>query len=215
MTFITYLFLGFVTAVIGALPLGTTNVAVINTTIKENIQNALKIIYTAALSEIILVLIALQFNMQIEHFIDRNIWVQFAIAVLLLVVGIILVLGRKECIKDENDECIIIKKRFNLSKQMLGFILGLVNPTVLIYWILVISFLKKKMLYLDISMAYTLLVLFLFGIYLGKVMTLYGYGKFSHRLKVKMKNTTTKINRIIGVLLLAASLFQFAKLGYS
>ncbi|MBQ0788209.1 MAG: hypothetical protein KBT69_11950 [Oceanihabitans sp.] len=215
MTSITYLFLGFITAVIGALPLGTTNVAVINTTIKENIQSALKIIYTAALAELILVLIALQFNMQIEHFIDRNIWVQFAIALLLLGVGIILVLGRKECIKDENGECIIIKKRFNLSKQMLGFILGLVNPTVLIYWILVISFLKKKMLYLDISMAYTLLILFLFGIYLGKTMTLYGYGKFSHRLKLKMKNITTKINRIIGVLLITASLFQFAKLFYS
>ena len=63
MTFITYLFLGFITAIIGALPLGTTNVAVINTTIKENIQSALKIIYTAALAEIILVIIALQFNL--------------------------------------------------------------------------------------------------------------------------------------------------------
>ncbi|QRM89183.1 hypothetical protein FG167_08030 [Lacinutrix sp. WUR7] len=65
MTSITYLFLGFITAIIGALPLGTTNVAVINTTIKENIQSALKIIYTAALAEIILVIIALQFNLQI------------------------------------------------------------------------------------------------------------------------------------------------------
>ncbi|WP_055443669.1 hypothetical protein [Lacinutrix himadriensis] len=215
MTSITYLFLGFITAIIGALPLGTTNVAVINTTIKENIQSALKIIYTAALAEIILVIIALQFNLQIENFISRNIWMQFAIALLLLVVGIILLSGRKECIKDENDECIIIKKRFNLSKQMLGFILGLVNPTVLIYWILVLSFLNKKMLYLDISMAYVLLIPFLFGIYSGKAITLYGYGKFSHRLKIKMKNTTTKINRIIGVLLVAASLFQFAKLCYS
>ena len=156
MTLITYFFLGFITAVIGALPLGTTNVAVINTTIKESIQNALKIVYTAALAELILVLIALNFNMQIESFIGMNIWLQYTIAILLLAIGIILYLGRKECVKDENEECIIIKKRrFNPSKQLLGFILGLVNPTVLIYWILVISFLRKKMIHLDISLEYS------------------------------------------------------------
>jgi threonine/homoserine/homoserine lactone efflux protein len=195
--------------------LGTTNVAVINTTIKETIQSALKIVYTAAIAEIILVLIALNFNMQIEDFIGMNIWLQYAIAILLLVVGIILFLGRKECIKDENEECIIIKKRrIKISKQMLGFILGLVNPTVLIYWILVISFLRKKMIYLDITIEYPLLVLFLIGVFLGKVITLYSYGKFSHKLNTKMKNITTKVNRVIGVLLTFVSIFQFAKLFY-
>ena len=211
----TYLLLGILTAIIGALPLGTTNVAVINTTIKENIQNALKIIYTAALAEIILVLIALSFNMQIENFIDMNVWVQYSIAILLLVVGIILILGRKACIKDDNEDCIFIKKRkFNISKQILGFVLGLVNPTVLIYWILVISFLKKKMIDLDVSIEYYLLILFLIGVFLGKVITLYSYGKFSHVLKQKMKNITTKVNRVIGFLLTFVSLFQFAKLLY-
>jgi len=77
MDLIIYFFIGIVTAIVGALPLGTTNVAVINTTIKENIQNALKIVYTAALSEIILVLIAINFNMQIEIFVDMNIWLPF------------------------------------------------------------------------------------------------------------------------------------------
>lgn len=213
MNLITYFFLGLLTTIVGALPLGTTNVAVINTTIKENIQSALKIVYSAALAEMILVIVALNFNMPIENFIGMNIWLQYVIAFLLLVVGIILLLGRKECIKDENEECIIIKKRrYNPSKQILGFILGLVNPTVLIYWILVISFLRKKMIHLDISLEYSLLGLFLVGVFLGKVLTLYGYGKFSHTLKLKMKNITTKINRVIGILLVVVSLFQFAKI---
>ena len=211
----TYLFLGMLTAIIGALPLGTTNVAVINTTIKENLKNALKIVYTAALAEIILVIIALNFNMQIEHFIDMNIWLQYTISGILLVIGIILLLGRKECVKDDNDECIIIKeRRIRISKHMLGFILGLVNPTVLIYWILVISFLKKKMIDLNPNIDYSLLLLFLIGVFLGKVITLYSYGKFSFTLKVKMKNITTKVNRVIGLLLSIVSLFQFTKLFY-
>ncbi|EDP70831.1 hypothetical protein FBALC1_08728 [Flavobacteriales bacterium ALC-1] len=215
MNTITYFFIGLITAIIGALPLGTTNVVVINTTIKENVQNALKIVYTAALAEIILVVIAINFNMQIENFVEMNIWLQNTIAILLLSVGIILFLGRKECVKDENGECIIIKKRrFNVSKQMLGFILGLINPTVLVYWILIVSFLNKKTIFITQNTELFLLTLFIIGVFLGKVITLYSYGKFSYILKVKMKNITTSINRIIGALLVCISIFQFAKLYY-
>lgn len=215
MSILLYFFIGILAAIIGALPLGTTNVAVINTTIKENLQNALKIVYTAAAAELILVLIAIGFNMQIENFIGMNIWVQYSIVVILLTVGIVLTIGRKECIKDVNDECIIIKKRkFNISKQMLGFILGLVNPTVLIYWILVISFLSKKMIYLNTNAELSILLLFLSGVFLGKVLTLYGYGKFSNILKVRIKNITTSINRVIGILLICVSIFQITKLIY-
>ena len=215
MNWIAYFFIGLLASIVGALPLGTTNVAVINTTIKENVQNALKIVYTAAIAELILVLIAIRFNMQIEKFVDMNIWLQYTIGFVLLGVGIYLSFGRKECVKDENEECMIIKKRkFHLSKQMLGFLLGLVNPTVLIYWILIISFLNKKMIDLSINGEYLLLALFLLGVFLGKVITLYGYGKFSRLLKVKMKNITTRINRVIGILLICISIFQFTKLVY-
>jgi len=215
MTFILYFLIGTLASTIGALPLGTTNVAVINTTIKESVHNALKIVYPAAIAEIILVLIAINFNMQVERFIGENIWVQYTIGFLLLGVGIILMLGRKECVKDENDECIIIKKRrIIISKQMLGFILGLVNPTVMIYWILVISFLNKKMFTLNEDSDYLLLILFLFGVFLGKVITLYSYGRFSQMIKVRIKNITTAINRTIGVLLVCVSIFQFTKLFY-
>ena len=212
MNMIAYFFIGILTAIMGALPLGTTNVAVINTTIKENVQNAMKIVYTAALAEIILVSIAINFNMQIENFVGMNIWVQYTIAFILLCVGIVLFLGRKECVKDENEECIIIKKRYNISKQTLGFILGLINPTVLAFWIIVISFLNKKMIYLNMKTGYTLLILFLSGVFIGKVLTLYGYGKFSHLLKVKVKSMTTIINRVIGTLLVCISIIQVTKL---
>lgn len=216
MNLITYFFIGLVAALIGALPLGTTNVAVINTTIKENLQNALKIVYTAALAELIIILIAINFNSQIDAFITMNIWIQYTIIIVLFIVGIIFVKGRKECVKDVNEECIYIKKRrFHISKQLLGFILGLINPSVLVFWILVITFLNKRMLYLNINIEWTLLALFLIGAYLGKVITLYGYGKFSHLLRVRVKNITTTINRLIGVLLICISIFQVTKLAYA
>ena len=204
MNLITYLFLGLITAVLGALPLGTTNVAVINTTIKENIHNALKIMYPAAIAEVILVLLAMYYNTKIIGFIDGNIWVQYSIAVVLLLAGAILFFRRKDAVINNNKP--------EIPKQLLGFILGMVNPAVLIYWILAISFLNKKIIHLDLSIEYTLLILFLVGVFFGKVVTLYGFGKFSHLLKLKMNYVSAKVNQIIGVLLAVVSIIQFVKL---
>ena len=204
MNLIVYLFLGLITAVLGALPLGTTNVAVINTTIKENIHNALKIMYPAAIAEVILVLLAMYYNTKIIGFIDGNIWVQYSIAVVLLLAGAILFFRRKDAVINNNKP--------EIPKQLLGFILGMVNPAVLIYWILAISFLNKKIIHLDLSIEYTLLILFLVGVFFGKVVTLYGFGKFSHLLKLKMNYVSAKVNQIIGVLLAVVSIIQFVKL---
>ena len=204
MNLIVYLFLGLITAVLGALPLGTTNVAVINTTIKENIHNALKIMYPAAIAEVILVLLAMYYNTKIIGFIDGNIWVQYSIAVVLLLAGAILFFRRKDAVINNNKP--------EIPKQLLGFILGMVNPAVLIYWILAISYLNKKIIHLDLSIEYTLLILFLVGVFFGKIVTLYGFGKFSHLLKLKMNYVSAKVNQIIGVLLAVVSIIQFVKL---
>jgi hypothetical protein len=59
-----------------------------------------------------------------------------------------------------------------------------------------------------------LLMLFLIGIFLGKVLTLYDDRKLSNVLKIRMKNITTRINSVIGVLSVCVSISQFTKLFY-
>ncbi|MDG1041362.1 MAG: hypothetical protein P8O96_00780 [Flavobacteriaceae bacterium] len=194
MNLIYCLILGFLTAILGALPLGTTNVAVINTTLKETIQSALKIVYPAAIAEVILVLIALYANATLLAFIDHNIWVQYSIVVILLVLGAYLFFKK-------NKEMPHSKRKLKISKPLLGFILGMVNPAVLMYWLVAITFLNKKIMHLDLSINDTLLLLFLIGVFFGKVATLYGFGKFSHQLSLKTHHISTKVNQIIGVLL--------------
>ena len=152
----------------------------------------------------ILVLLAMYYNTKIIGFIDGNIWVQYSIAVVLLLAGAILFFRRKDAVINNNKP--------EIPKQLLGFILGMVNPAVLIYWILAISYLNKKIIHLDLSIEYTLLILFLVGVFFGKVVTLYGFGKFSHLLKLKMNYVSAKVNQIIGVLLAVVSIIQFVKL---
>jgi len=214
MDFICYFFTGLFVAIIGALPFGTVNVAVINTTIKENISSALKIVFPAALGELLLIFVAIVYYKNIQDFITLNEWLQYIIIGVLLILGLILIFGKKNCIKDDYGECIATKPRVQLPKEALGFILGLLNPTVLIYWLLAISYLSKKMIYIEINTALTLLGLFFAGAFIGKSMTLYGYGKCSHLLKMKIKNITGTINKVIGSLLLLVSLIQLIKIVY-
>jgi len=216
MNLIIYFFTGFIAAIIGAVPLGATNIMIINTTIRENIQIASKIIYTAGIAELILVIAALNFSTPIERFIGMNVWIQYSIVVILLVIGTVLVTGsKKECYPHKNDPVIDLKKRtFSIPKQLQGFILGLINPPVLIYWILVVSFLSNKTSYLPSNIEFIILSFFLAGVFIGKILTLHGYGRFSHVLKQRIKNITTTINTVIGTLLIIVAIFQFTKLFY-
>lgn len=214
MKILAYFFLGLVATIIGALPLGTVNVAVINTTIKESLKEAFKIIVPAAIGELLLALFALHYFKQIESFIMAHIWLQYLIVAILLVLGLVLIFGKRNCIRDDHGECVATKKRPILSKYGLGFVLGLFNPTVLIYWLFVISFFMNSAFELSPSLSLLCLITFFIGVFTGKTSTLYGYAIFSNVLKMKMKGITAAINKVIGVLLLMVALVQVIKLWY-
>lgn len=59
-----------------------------------------------------------------------------------------------------------------------------------------------------------LLIVFFFGAFIGKSITLYGYGKCSHILKMKVKGMTATINKVIGSLFLFIALIQMIKISY-
>lgn len=202
-----FLIAGILTTALGSLPLGASNVAVINTTLKENIPQALKIAITAALAEVLLSFYALYYNMAVKEFLVTNQWFQILIAALLLLVGIFLFFKskRKKNLKDS-------KYRFKNSKYLTGFLLGLLNPPVLIYWIIVLGILNSNELMLSINTSIPALLFFFFGVYLGKLGTLYIFSKFSLLIKKRFTNVTSMVNKLTGSLLFTVGLFQFAKM---
>ena len=84
-------FIGCIATIIGAAPPGASNLAVIKTTLQENIQESLKISYGAGIGEVLLALIAFSFGMMVQDFITMNLWIQVAGFVILGVVGIYLI----------------------------------------------------------------------------------------------------------------------------
>ena len=201
---IIYLVIGVITAILGALPLGATNIAVINTTLKQNTKQAFKISLAAGVAEVILSYYALHCNMTVKNFFDTNQWVQLVIAFLLLTIGGLLFFK-----STKNN---IRSGRIKTSKYLTGFFLGLLNPPVLVYWLVIYGVVNSYSL--NISIESSLLVLFLFfsGVYLGKLMTLYLYSKFSLIIKRKFENINKVINKVTGSLLFIIGLVNVLKI---
>ncbi|SFC92651.1 LysE family transporter [Algibacter pectinivorans] len=198
---LVYLFIGILAAVLSALPLGASNIAVINTTLKQNSKQAFKIAIAAGFAEVILSLYALDCNKTIQDFFNNNLWVQTGIAGLLFFAGTYLFFKKQTEKKSK-------KTKLTQSKYATGFLLGIVNPPVLIYWVIAFGVLHNNDIMLSLKSSASVLFLFFIGVYLGKVLTLYFYSSISLVIKSKVQNITLIVNKATGVLLIAISIVQ-------
>lgn len=206
---ILYFIIGLLSSIVGALPLGASNIAVINTTLKQNAKQAFKIAITAGIAEVILSYYALHCNMAVKDFFNSNMWLQVLVAVVLLFVGGFLFFKVSRP-KDTSKK----KKTYKIlqSKYITGFFLGLLNPPVLIYWLVVYGFINSNDIMLSLQSSLLVLFLFFTGVYVGKISTLYFYSRFSIAIKRKFENINLVINKVTGVLLFVIGVFQFAKI---
>lgn len=200
-----YFILGLLAAFVGALPLGASNIIVINTTLKHNTKQAYKIAITAGFAEVILSFYALHCNTIVNNFIARNQWIQIAIVLILLCVGGYLFFKKR----NENTSK---KKGFIKSKYLTGFLSGILNPPVLVYWLVAISFMNDSAYMLSLQSSVSILFLFFIGVYLGKLFALYLYSKFSLIIKNKVQNIMLVVNKVTGVLLIVIAMINTAKI---
>lgn len=200
---LTIFLIGFFATIIGAMPPGASNLAVIKTTVKENIYQSLKISYGSGIGEVLLAFTAFSSGMVVQEFFAMHIWLQFLIAGVLGIAGIYFIKTKQIEKRD---------KRKYSSKYLTGFALSVINPPVLIYWVLVFSLLRSSF-NVGIESSSFSLILFFTGVFLGKVITLYGYGKLGTRIQKKKPDTnSSSLNRMIGIVLISLSLIQTAKL---
>lgn len=203
-----YFFLGVIIAIIGALPLGAVNLAVINTSIKEDIKNASYIALAAGIGEVTLAAIALHCSMEVSNFFYQHQWIQIGFIIAFFLTGIyFMYLAFK---RNQNTRKRRKLRLFN-SKFLTGFVLALINPPVIIYWILAISLTNKYIFKLTVQNSLSSLLFFFIGIYLGKITTLYFYGKWGNKMAQKQEGSKTRLHRIIGIALIVISIVQGIK----
>ncbi len=202
---LVYLLIGIFAAIIGALPLGASNIAVINTTLKQNAKKAFKIAVAAGIAEVLLSYYALHCNVLVKDFFNNNLWVQIILALLLCFTGIYLFFKKKSETRPK-------KRKITQSKYATGFFLGILNPPVLIYWVIAFGIINNNDIMLSLQSSFFVLFLFFCGVYIGKLLTLYFYSRFSLLIKNRVQNVSLVINKVTGVLLIVIAFVQVVKL---
>ncbi len=202
-----YLLFGTIIAIVGAIPLGAVNIAVINNSIKENIKKASYVALAAGVGEVVLAFFALHCSMQLSSFFLENQWIQITFIAIFFLVGIYFIFLANNTVKSNGKR----KIKLSNSKFLTGFSLAILNPPVIIYWILAISLINKYIFELTVQNSITSLFLFFLGIYLGKIGTLYFYGRWGNKMAKKQEGSKTKLHRIIGIALIVISVFQSIK----
>lgn len=87
-------------------------------------------------------------------------------------------------------------------------LLAFVNPPVLIFWVLAFTVIHKYVLRVSEMSPWLTLLLFFTGVYLGKVLTLYFYGKWGKKLENNQNDTNSKKDVFVGIALLLVGVIQ-------
>lgn len=205
---LAYSFIGLILASIGGAAPGASNIAVLATTRKHSLQKAMRIAIGAGIGEMLLALLALCYSSFFIHFFEMNSWAQILFTCIFFVVGIGFYFSHQ---LDFTFKSRASHSRFN-SEVVTGFLLGFINPPVLLFWILGISVTQKYLLPLTDMSPNTILILFFMGVFLGKVTILYGYAKLGKGLQKHQQRSTAQTNKIIGIALLLLGSIQVIRL---
>jgi threonine/homoserine/homoserine lactone efflux protein len=199
-----YFFIGFVAAVMAASPPGAANIVVMNTTINGTAKKAMYVVLGAGIGEVVLSLIALHCTLNFTDYFKENPWVQITIFVLFMLIGVFFLLRNTFNIRSINT----LEKKIKAPKFITGLLLAFINPPVLIFWVLAFTIIHKYVLKVsDMSPLLTLL-LFFSGVYVGKILTLYFYGKWGVKLEKNKDGNNSRKDIFVGVALVLVGAIQ-------
>jgi len=203
MTYIIHFLAGFIASFLGTLPFGPINLSMVDTTIKGGMKVGLRFSIAAAIVEIGQSLFAYNFGMWITQYLEHNIWIQLSVFVVLFAIGALFFMRKG---REDAD----IETQRKTSPFLRGAIIGMLNPQALPFWVAVIAALKSSA-WVSFGM-WDFILLFLFGVSLGKLVALLLYGKMSLLIVSRITSLSHWMNRIIGGIFIALALVQGAKI---
>ncbi len=189
---------GLVGSFLGGVAFGPINLSVVDITLKENMKSAIRFSIAAAFAELLLAYIAIMFGKIISRRIEEFPELKLLVIAFFIILGLFFIL-KKDTPKTETSP------GKNSSNFLNGFIVAILNPQVIPYWIFVLAYLKSaNVLYLKSWH----LLLFLVGVSLGKLIILTLYGYLSEYIKRHFANINDYVSKTIGSLLIVVGLVQ-------
>lgn len=192
---------GFIGSFLGGVAFGPINLSVVDITLKKNRRSAISFCAAAASVEIIQAFIAVMFGKLISRKIEEFPELKLLVIVFFVILGLYFIL------KEDKPTAELSTKK-NSSNFVNGFIVAILNPQAIPYWIFVLAYLKSaNVLYLN-SWYF---VLFLVGVSLGKFLILNLYSRLSEFINRHFINLNDYISKAIGSLLIVVGLVQAIK----
>ncbi len=205
-TYIFTFFLALIASFLGALPFGTVNLTVVDTTIRKSFRVGLTMAAAAAVVEVIHAFLAVHCSFYITQYIEES------IAVKVFVLGLFILLGVYFFFKKNKPEDSQKKKKYTLPDYAKAALLTLLNPQALPFWVFVVSwFASANLLDLHMVMDSTLIVIFLLGISAGKFLALLLFALLSIVIRKRVQAISTWMNKIIGSIFFLLALIQGIK----
>ena len=196
---ITPVFIGFFAAIVGALPFGLVNLNVVRLALLGHKRYALRLIQGAAFIEVLYGFFAILAGSALFILTEGNRGVNAMVVVVLLVAGLYFFTKKSGSKVQDNNQN---------HGFFYGALLNLLSVQVFIYWIIALVFIHSRNL---VSFNVPSIMAFVFGLWMGKVTTLLGYLYFSNMILSRSQFFEKNINRVIGAILLAASVLQGVK----
>lgn len=193
-----YFLVGFLACLLGTIPFGPINLAVVKTTVDYDRTSGIEIAFAASLIEMLQALIAICFGMLISSFLDANVAIKFALAFIFIALAIF-IFTRKPTPTLEKRE----SKPVSFFRN--GLIIAGLNPQAVPFWIFALAAISQ---YFEFQYIGLTLIAFLLGVFTGKLVALYGFVVASTYLKAHLQESSTLVNRLLAAILLFIGLSQ-------
>ena len=202
MNYILHLFLGLISGMIVTFPLGPVNLLVVNTTVSKNLRAAMVLASGASMMELLKPVLAIYFSWLIIRHIESNIYIQLAVVLAFILIGIYFMLKKNTSHETE-------PHRREMPEFVKGVLISFLNIPALPFWILVVAYCESTVGF-DFSMG--TVGLFLAGVFIARYGTLWIYAKLSQVVSERSSLIALWLDRIIAILFYALALIQVIRI---
>lgn len=189
---------GLIGSFLGGVAFGPINLSVVELTLRRDKRCATRFIIAAAIVELFQAYIAILFGKLIARSIDEVPEFKLLVIAFFFILGMFFILKKDKPASET-------PKTSDRGNFINGFIVAILNPQAIPYWIFVLAYLKSSN---SIHLESWNFILFLIGAAGGKFIILSLYSYLSEYIKKRITNLDTYVTKGIGGLLILVGLIQ-------
>lgn len=193
-----YFGVGLLACFIGSIPFGPINLTVVKTTVDYDRRRGTEVALAASIVEIFEALVAISFGMVISAYLESNLIIKLVIAITFIGLAVFVFTRKSNPSLSENNE----NQQSFFNK---GLLIAALNPQAIPFWIFALAAISQYFVFEYVGIY---LASFLVGVFLGKLMALYGFVVASEYLKSHLQESSQWVNRLLAGILLFIGITQ-------